>query len=185
MLTVAFLYAALCDPHFDRREAAELRLLRLIDRHPAIYGPRLGEWCRGATCPEIRSRTLRILAGYERWRVASYVPATAPVWPICDCWPVACPVIPFGLEDVRDRCAVPVDSTCKGSVYPAPDYTRGPHWHRYRATTERAIRERLRAGATWEECDAMLSRMWSLEQRAKHDCGASLRLAGWQGGYLP
>jgi hypothetical protein len=48
MLTLLFCYAALCDPHFDRREAATARLAHLIDRHPALYGPRLGDWCRGA-----------------------------------------------------------------------------------------------------------------------------------------
>jgi len=178
MLTIAFLYAALCDPHFDRRESAEQRLIAIIDRSPAVYGPRLAAWCRDATCPEVRSRVLRILAVYERWRVASYVPATAPVWPICDAWPVACPVIPFGLEDVRDRCRWPVEHR-PGVV------SRGPQWTSYRATTEQRVRAMLREGATWEAADDLVRRMWILEQRAKHDCGASLRLAGWQGGYLP
>jgi hypothetical protein len=180
MLTLLFCYAALCDPHFDRREAATARLAHLIDRHPALYGPRLGDWCRGATCPEVRSRSLRVLGGYARWRAVAYVPSagTAPVWPICDAFPVACPVIPFGLEDVRDRCRWPVEHR-PGVV------SRGPQWTSYRATTEQRVRAMLREGATWEAADGLVRRMWILEQRAKHDCGASLRLAGWQGGYLP
>ncbi len=176
MLTLLFAYAALCDPHFDRREAAELRLSHLIDRHPSTYGPRLGDWCRGATRPEVRSRALRVLGGYVRWRAVSYVPRGVPVWPICDAFPVARPVIPFGLEDVRDRCRWPVEHR--------PDASRGPAWTSYRATTEQRVREMLRAGATWEAADEIVRRMWILEQRAKHDCGKVLPAGEWRGGYL-
>lgn len=176
MLAMLLCYAALCDPHFDRREAAESRLVSLLDRHPATYGPRLAEWCRAATCPEVRSRSLRALRVYDRWRVATYVPATCPVWPICDAFPVACLVIPFGLEDVRDRHRWPVESIAAASG--------GPNWTAYRVTTERRIRAAIRDGAAWEECDRLLERMWSLERRSKHDCGVRIDPAGWSGGYL-
>lgn len=177
MLTLLFAYAALCDPHFDRREAATTRLAHLIDRHPALYGPSLGDWCRGATCPEVRSRSLRVLGGYARWRAVAYVPSTSPIWPICDAYPVACPVIPFGLEDVRDRCRWPVE-------HRGTERSGGPAWAAYRATTERRLRAMIREGMTWEAADDLVRRMWVLERRAKHDCGKVLEVGGWSGGYL-
>ncbi|MFO0806701.1 MAG: hypothetical protein U0791_26650 [Gemmataceae bacterium] len=184
MLTLLFYYTALCDPHFDRREAATARLAHLIDRHPALYGPVLGDWCRAATCPEVRSRALRVLGGYARWRAVVYAPSegTAPVWPICDAYPVACPVIPFGLEDARDRCRWPVEH-----IRDAPKMvgkTSGPNWASYRATTERRVRAMIREGMTWSEADDLVRRMWVLECRSRHDCGKVLDVSEWSGGYL-
>lgn len=178
MLALLFAYSSLCDPHFDRREAATARLAHLIDRHPMTYGPRLGDLVRGATCPEVRSRAMRVLAGYARWRVYAYVPRGVPVWPICDAYPLPCVVLPaFAMEDVRDRWAMPSCDAPPGAML------SGPHWGRWRAGTERMVRERLRAGATWEDCDVLVARMWRLEVRARHDCGAVLDVRAWAGGY--
>jgi hypothetical protein len=165
MLYVLFLYASLGDESFASRESATVSLSHLIDRHPATYGPRLGEWASQAACPEVRARCRRILAHYTRWRVNSYVPPT-PCFPICDCFPVACPVVPFGLVDVRDRCRWPVASR--------PDDARGPIWTGYRRTTEARVREMLRQGVSEAEVSDILTRMWMLEVRDRHDCGVTI-----------
>lgn len=179
-MLLLFLYASLCDPEYHVREAASARLAHLIDRHPAIYGPRLLELARGATCPEVRSRAARALVIYERWRVNSFVPSTAPVWPICDAYPVANPVIPFGLADVRDRCRWPVRTR--------PGDASGPTWTAYRRTTEERVRDMLRSGASHEEADSLVGRMWALEQAHRGDVDAARwAVSGtwreWQGGY--
>lgn len=176
MIALLFAYASLGDPLYDVREAAEVRLTHLVSRYPAIYGPRLGEWCRGATCPEVRSRSLRVLAVYDRWRVVSYVPSGVPCWPISDAFPLPCVVLPaFALEDVRDKLRWPLRYSGRSP---------GPAWNGYRRTTEENVRERLRAGATWEEADELLARMMKLELRSRSDCGVELQLTGWAGGYL-
>jgi len=182
MLTLLFCYAALCDQHFDRRESAEIRLARLIDRHPATYGPALASYVRHATCPEVRTRCLRVLRTYERWRMVSYAPRGVPAWPICDAFPVACPAIPFGLEDVRDRCRWPVEHF--RDVAKMVGKTSGPHWAAYRATTERRVREMIREGMSYDAADELVRRMYRLEVRAKHDCGAVLDVGEWGGGFL-
>ncbi len=173
------LYAALSDPEFTVRESAQARLSHLVDRHPAIYGPRLAEWCRDCPSPEARRRLLQVLTAYARWKVNSFVPSGVPVWPICDAYPVACPLIPFALVDVRDRCRWPVESQ--------PGDAGGPYWTAYRRTTERRVRDMLRDGASFAECDALVGRMWRLEQAAKSDCGEKWAEAAgwtrWQGGY--
>lgn len=42
MLHFLALYAALIDPRWEVRESASASILHLVDRHPAVYGPRLG-----------------------------------------------------------------------------------------------------------------------------------------------
>lgn len=167
MLTMLFAYASLCDPHFDRRESAESRLTHLITTHPSLYGPRLADLVRAATCPEVRSRGMRVLAVYTHWRVTAYAPP-APCWPICDTFPVPCPVLPaFALEDVRDRHRWPVES----SPHMPSHNSGGPWWPSYRLTTERRVREMIREGGTWDEADSLVLRMWQQEVRSRHDCG--------------
>lgn len=191
MLYLALLYASLADPVYETRESATLRLIQLIDRHPAFYGPRLAEWTRTCSCPETRRRSLTILTGYARWRIVSYVPAGVPVWPCIDCFPTANPLVPFALApDVRDR-----DSGRKWyaleshEAHCAPPLIEpGPYWHRYRLGTERMIRAMLRDGADVETCDRLLVRMWSIEQAACGDCTSdkwqeSVHWRAWQGGY--
>ena len=79
-------------------------------------------------------RALAVLTVYTRHRVNSFTLRTAPVYPICDCFPIPCPAVPaFALLDVRDRCRWPVE--CE------PGSKGGPVWTSYRRTTERRVRE--------------------------------------------
>lgn len=166
MLYVALLYASLADPVYESRESATARLTHLVSRYPSLYGPRLAEWYRGCPCPETRSRCLPILSAYVRWRVDSFVPP-CPLWPISDAFPIACPVIPFALEDVRDRWQWPVESSPH-----MPSHNSGsPYWIAYRRTTERRVREAIREGMSHEAASDLVRRMWRLEVRSKHDCG--------------
>lgn len=181
VLALLFAYCSLADPEYHARESAMSRLIQSIDRHPALYGPRLREIARGCTCPEVRARCTRILAGYDRWRVNSFVPTTAPVWPICDAFPVANPFVPFALApDVRDKLRWPVQ-TMHGDL-------SGPYWTAYRRTTAAHVRVMLLDGVEAETCDRLVSRMWVLEQAACGDCGAerwaiTAAWRTWQGGY--
>ncbi len=180
MLYFLAAYVALADARWEVREQAESRLLSLVDRHPAIYGPRLAALAREATEPEIVARCRRPLAVYARWRVASYVPATVPVWPICDAVPV-----PMLYGDARSKLIGMAWYDTGGACDSGCDC--GPYWHRYRRGTERMVRAMLLQGATFEECDGLLARMWSLECAAKGDCGEkfaeSAKWTRWEGGY--
>jgi hypothetical protein len=181
MLYVAFLFASLGSPDFEARESASARLAHLVDRHPAIYGPRLGAWAASATCPEVRRRSNLILVTYHRWRVNSFVPSGCPVYPICDAFPIPHPALPaFTLLDVRDRCRWPA-SHATGDI-------GGPHWTAYRRGTAARVRAMLVDGVPPEECDRLLSRMWVLEQAACGDVSAerwavSASWVRWAGGF--
>lgn len=184
MLYVAFLYAALGDPDFEARESASVRLAHLIDRHPAIYGPQLASWCRTSTCPEVRRRALQILVVYQRHQVNSFIPRHVPVWPCCDMLPAAAnPCVPFGFApDIRGRDRTWVSCSPAGSTETAP------YWSKYRRGTERMIRQKLIEGSTHEECDALLDRMWAIEQGCRADCtpevwAISATWRTWSGGY--
>jgi len=179
MLYFIALYTALADPVFEVRESASDNLLRLVDRHPAVYGPKLAVLAREATEPEIVARVRIPLACYYRWRFASYVPRTVPVWPIVDAFPV-----PMLCGDARYKglthcwmCWLPSHTALDA----------GPYWHRYRKGTERMVRAMILDGAEPGDCDDLLSRMWKLEQAAKSDCGdkfaESEHWTTWQGGY--
>lgn len=177
MLHLIALYAGLIDPRWEARESAESQLVSLIERHPDIYGQRLAELAREATEPEVRARCRRPLLVYARWRVASYVPRSVPVWPICDAFPVANPVVPFGMLDVRCKCSWPVEhcSTARSG---------GPHWTAYRQTTERRIRALIGEGMSHADADMLLERMYAIEVRAKCDCNFTPDWTGWRGGYV-
>ncbi len=177
MLYFIFLYASLASPVWAERESASASLLRLIDRHPGTLGPRLESLARDATEPEVRARVRLPLALYTRWRVNSFVPNGCPVWPICDAFPVANPVVPFGLADVRCKCTWPVESW-------SSDGRGGPQWTAYRRTTERRVRELLREGMSHDAANELVSRMWVVEQRHRSDCGIDLENGPWCGGYV-
>ena len=181
MMHVLLLYCSLADPVYETRESAMSQLTHLLDRHPQTTGPHLARWITSCTCPETRRRTLILLGRYDRWRANSFVPSAVPVWPICDAFPVACPVIPFGLEDVRDRCRWPV---C-GSL---PSDVGGPVWTAYRRTTERHVRDLIRQGLSHGAADDLVARMWRLEQASHGDVDAvrwavSGEWREWRGGY--
>lgn len=164
------LFALLSHPEFEVREHAAAELLHLVDRDPSAYGPLVASLAGSSTCPEQRARSRPIVACYDRWRVNSFVPTTAPVWPCCDMMPLANPVVPFGLgPELRDRYTGCPWLAGGGSG----SADAGPHWHRYRAATERMVRERLRDGWTWEEADRLVGRMWVIEQAARGDCDAA------------
>lgn len=181
MLYLIALYIGLADPVFEAREAATDRLTELVAGMPWYYGPRLVELSRDATEPEIVSRVRRPIAAYDRWRIASYVPSTALVWPICDAFPRE-----TLLWDVRDRDALrswywEAQCGCYGQQ------SLGPYWTQWRRGTELMVRQMLRDGATAAECDRLMGRMWKLEQQAKGDCGDLWSEAEtwtrWEGGY--
>lgn len=177
MLYFLFLYMALADSRWDARESAEQALIRLVDRSPAVYGSRLADLAREATEPEVVARCRRPLVVYARWRVNSYVPSTTPVWPICDAYPVANPVVPFGLVDVRCKCSWPVE------VWDSAMRSGGPHWTAYRKTTERRVREMIAAGMSHEDADVLLGRMYAIEVRHRCDCNFDPDWKGWSGGF--
>lgn len=178
MLYLIALYASLADPRFEVRESATESLTALVSGKPWVYGPRLIALAREATEPEICSRVRRPIAAYDRWRVASYVPATVPVWPAIDCF-----AVPMMLGDRRCRCLGIewMDHDVK------VEHADPPYWHRYRHATERMARQMIRDGATAAEVDALLLRMWKVEQAHNGDCGAkwaeSANWTRWQGGY--
>lgn len=136
MIYAALLYAMLADPEFTVRESATSRLTQLVDRHPSIYGPRLAEWARTATCPETRRRSIAITRIYDHWRANSYVPASVPVWPCIDMMPAANPLIPFGLVDVRDRAETRRWYGCGSPPASTGGLEAGPWWIHYRAGRE-------------------------------------------------
>jgi hypothetical protein len=182
VLALLFAYCSLADPEYHARESAMSRLIQSIDRHPALYGPRLREIARGCTCPEVRARCTRILAGYDRWRVNSFVPTTAPVWPICDAFPVANPFVPFALApDVRDKLRWPVQ-TMHGDL-------SGPYWTAYRRTTAAHVRVMLLDGVDPADVQELLARMWRLECRSCGDVSAERWAVSegwtWCGGLPP
>lgn len=153
------LLACLSDPDFEVREAAERQLVAMVDRSPWIYGPIVENW--RSLCPECHRRASRVAVVYCRWKVASIAPREAPVWPICDAYPIACPVIPFGLEDVRDRSRWPV---CHRDSGP-------PSWSGYRKTTACRVQDLIREGWSAERASDLVDRMWKLERRDRSDCG--------------
>ena len=172
-----FLYCSLASPEWSEREAASAAMLHLIDRHPTIYGPRLAEWAKGATEPEVRARVRVPLACYYRWRANSFVPTTTPVWPIVDAFPV-----PTQWGDVRFK-----GMTCWMCWGPTTEMDAGPYWWRYRKGTERMVRSMLLEGADPVELDNLVGRMGKLEQAASGDCGdkfaESAGWTRWSGGY--
>lgn len=180
MLYFIALYTALADPRWEVREEAEQSLIRLVHRHPTVYGPRLAELARNATEPEVVARCRRPLVVYGQWRITSYVPSTVPVWPICDAVPV-----PMLYGDARSKLIGMAWYNPGGTCATGCDC--GPYWHRYRRATECMVRHLLMQGATFEECDSLLARMWALECTAKSDCGEkwaeSAAWTRWQGGY--
>lgn len=126
-----------------------------------------------------------MLVAYERWRVNSFVPSSVPVWPCCDCLPLANPFVPFCLApDLRDRCTgqtwLPIRPPFHGSE-------AAPYWSRFRLGTEAMIRAKLRDGYSPEECDRLLLRMWAVERSVRSDCGdrwiESEKWKRWAGGY--
>lgn len=172
MLTTAALFLLLGDPRWDVRDAAEWELVRLVNARPWDYGPRLERLAGQATEPEVAFRMRRPLRVYACWQANSYVPKTVPVWPVCDCYPVA------GADrDGRDRQAVRQVLTLD---YPAAA-DRGPYWRSWRAGTERMARQMIREGRTRAEVDALLLRMWRLEIEAGSDCNAQDTLRSWEG----
>lgn len=184
------LFALLSDPDFDTRQWATDRLTHLVDRSPWDYGERLAKRTRETQCPEARRRGLLILTSYDRWRANSYVPSTVPVWPCCDMIAAANPIVPFGLApDVRDRAAGGKwYSSCGSPPVFTGGLVPGPYWSEYRRGTERMARRLIVDGATAAEVDAMLLRMWKVEQEARGDCTAdrwreSESWTKWEGGY--
>lgn len=186
MLYLIALYCTLGSHDYDRREAASDRLAELVTGKPWQYGPRLRDLARGATDPEIAHRVQMPLAAYERWQIASYVPSTCPVWPCCDML-----AVPMMLGDCRCRALgfewinqVPYDfhSAADGCAL-----VNGPYYHRWRRGTELMVQQMLRDGATHEECDRLLSRMWAIENAFNGDSGEkweeSKAWKHWQGGY--
>jgi hypothetical protein len=188
MLALIALYAALGDPIWEVRESATDRLVVLVSEHPGHYGPRLIELASGATEPEIAQRVKRPIAVYSRWRINSYVPKSVPVWPICDAT-----FIPTQFGDVRARwigndwlSLVPHGyGECAEGM--TTNLACGPYWHRWRRGTELMVRDMLRCGATAEEVDALLLRMWQMEQSVSGDCGEAFKVSEgwvrWAGGY--
>lgn len=175
MLFLIFTYSLLSDPVYAVRESASDALLRLVDRHPDIYGPRLEALVREGTEPEIRARAVRPLHAYYRWRANSFVPTGLPCYPICDAYPVQHPAVPFGLVDVRCKCTWPVETAYS-------DGKGGPTWVAYRRTTEQRVREMLWNGASHDEVRMLLERMMVVERRHKSDCGYDLPDGPWRGG---
>lgn len=175
MLYLIFLYCSLADPSYETREFATDRLCELVSGHPWFYGPRLVELAREASDPEVRFRVRQPIMVYDRWRANSYVPSTVPVWPQSDMYP-----IPMMLGDARSRRALSdIRSSLEGR-----DNT-GPRYYYMRRTTEIHARELIMRGATYQEVDALLLRMWKLELADKSDCKLDLsHLSGWRGGYL-
>ncbi len=184
-MSLILLFACLSHEDFHARERASSHLLHLVSRHPADFGPAILRLAAASTCPEARSRSRPIANCYAQWRITSYVPSSVPVWPCCDMYPTANPLVPFGLApDVRDRC-FGLRHLCVRSAEPHLD--TGPYWHRHRAATEALVREKFRGGATHAEVDALLARMWAIENEYASDCAArwpeSARWKQWQGGY--
>lgn len=180
-----FLYAMLADPVFETREYASDRLAAMIDRHPATYGPRLHALASQTTEPEIVARVRRPLASYGRWRVANYIPKTAPIWPAIDLLPVA--TVPFwGPTDLRlefdeTACEWIEQITPEEMEYGRPEDsypTRGRH----RRATATMVADMIRRGATDAELDELIGQMWELEKSAFKTLD---RLKEWEGGYPP
>jgi hypothetical protein len=178
MLYTFALYCSLGSPAYEEREAASDLLCELVRGKPWDYGPRLVDLARGATDPEIYRRVQRPVAIYQNWVVVSYVPKTVPVWPACDMLPMA---TPWG--DVRCK---PLGSHWL-EFAAGMQWTNAPYWHSYRRGTERMVRQLIRDGASYAECDALLARMWAMEQLVRGDSGdlwvESVHWTRWEGGY--
>lgn len=189
MLYFLFLFASLADPVFEVREAATDRVIELVDRHPATFGPRLRQLAATATEPEVRARCRSPLAAYDRWRVVSYVPKSVPVWPCIDMQAVRLPL--FG--NVRCRATGGelfqqwAYRPCEGSPAEYPSNNAAPYWHNFRHATERMARDMIRSGATPETVDSLLLDMWKIENASNSDCGEkwkeSSKWLKWEGGY--
>lgn len=176
MIYLIALYAALASPVWQEREAAEQALLRLVDRHPALYGPRLLALAREATEPEVRSRMRAVAVAYRRALAASYVPSGVPVWPCSDMHAAPCSWLVYP----RRRQATTAAGTTLAS---------GPWWWTFRETTEQMARSMIRnEGFEPAEVDRILQRMWAVEQMLKGDCPSAWPAAAatwttWRGGY--
>lgn len=170
MLYLMLLYASLASPDWATREYAERELLRRVDACPWLYGESLERWAKDATSPEVSARVLRPCRIYRSWRANRYIPPT-PVWPVCDCYPVA---VSFGL-DIRDRNAVP-PAPCQ--AFSGPNNC-GPYWHRWRKGTEDMARDMIRRGVPAEQVDSLLKRMMALEIQSGSDCNAGPVVASW------
>lgn len=142
------------------------------------YGPRISRWAAQSTCPEARNRSRPLVVAYIRWRDDSYVPVGVPVWPCCDMIPV-----PTAWGDCRVKSLGWPWYECSSRV----EHEQGPYWHRYRRGTERMARRLIFDGANQAEVDAMLVRMWAIEQVYRSDCGErwseSETWLRWAGGY--
>lgn len=180
MLYLIFTYSLLADPVYAVRESASCALVRLMDRHPGVYGPRLAALAREATDPEVVARVRRPLNCFYRWRANSFVPSKAPVWPIADATfiPMLC-----GNQRCKGLGMAWYDGWCRCES----GLEQGPWWWRYRAATERMVRSMLRNGSEPDEVDKLVSAMWEMECAVKGDCGdkwvESERWTRWDGGY--
>jgi len=190
MLYFLLLYGALAHPSWSVRESAECGLRRLVDRSPALYGPRLSELLRGADS-EVAARGKRVVAVWDRWRIAQYCPSTCPVWPICDAYPTnVFPAwefriigVPFFLpgRECRDRTKLdPWFHWVPSEAVPL----KPPAWTRYRQATERYARHLLVTGSTESEVDALMLHMWEIERAYGSDCSVVLPATGPWTGYI-
>lgn len=185
MFYLIALYATLGHPDYDRREYATEALIEAVRGTPWYYGPRLCELAKGATEPETLARVRRPIAAWNRWRAAAYVPSGVPVWPMGTCYPyrVRLGVIEYDIRDREALCEEWVDDE-RG-----PNFDNlGPEWPQYRKVTENHARLLIATGSTAAEVDALLLRMWKLEQADNGDYGfewarASKGWNRWEGGY--
>lgn len=183
------LFASLLDPELAVRESAATRINQLVDRSPAIYGPRLADLVAASTEPEIRAAARPALATYHRWRINSFVPTTAPVWPSIDSQPMTDAPIPW-FGDFEAKSSLPAEAaSSRRSLQEAattriPNRTTArPYRYEYRNATERMVREMLRKGASHADADQLVGRMWALERSGLKHSDAASGWKRWEGGY--
>lgn len=125
---------------------------------------------------EVRSRCARLVAAGHAHRVHSYTPSTAPVWPCIDMTPEF-PARWAFVSHWRDRAG-----------YDQGTHTGPPYWHGWRRATELWVRDRIRAGWSHADADAVIGEMWLRElayheRQYPHVLSVVRSWRGWVGGY--
>jgi len=184
LILVFSLFIGLSDERFDVREESHQKLLHLVDRDYLFYGPILKELVNKTDNPESYKRGSRILTVYYRNYIDNYIPPT-PMWACCDMFCINTfgtnIRIPKALDVWFD---IAIDENYRLRESSTYHNTNGPHWWQHRRATELYIRDALRRGATYKECDELLVNMWDVEVIRKLDCKVMPPIPPrWFGGY--